>query len=166
MARAIMGGTVRKVNERCLDFEFLGLIRWGNARRWIMHDHRNADVAKVWDSILKSDSEPIAGLRGKPGTATPLYTKLFKKKGVYVIQDSSGRVVYVGISGNGDKEGSLADRLWSHSSPSSTINRRFVPRGLKVADCTVRVHVEPNSRTRRRIEKYGIAVFDPPGNED
>jgi len=131
-----------------------------------MHNHRDSDVAKVWDSILRSDSEPISALKGKPGTTTPLYKKLFKKKGVYVIQDQSERIVYVGISGDGDKEGSLADRFWSHSISSSTINNRLTPLGLKVANCTVRVHVETNSRIRRRIEKYGIAVFDPPGNED
>lgn len=131
-----------------------------------MHDHRNSDVAKIWDVILASKSELLSDLKGKRGESTDLYKRLFKRKGVYVVRDGTGRIVCVGIAGVGEKEGALADRLWTHFSPASTLSRRLKPLGVSASECSITVHEEPNAKTRRRIEKYGIAVFDPPGNED
>jgi hypothetical protein len=131
-----------------------------------MHDHRNSDVAKIWDIILASNSEALCGLKGGRGESTGLYARLFKRKGLYMIRDATGKIVYVGIAGVGEKEGALADRLWTHCSPVSTLSKRLAPLGVKVIDCSVTTHEEPDARKRRRAEKYGIAVFDPPGNDD
>jgi len=131
-----------------------------------MQNHRNSDVAKIWDTILAATPEPLVCLKGKRGATTALYKRLFKKKGLYVVRDTQGDVVYVGIAGIGEKEGALADRLWTHSLPSSTLSRRLAQLGIAVSDCSVTIHEEADARKRRRAEKYGIAVFDPPGNDD
>jgi hypothetical protein len=131
-----------------------------------MVDHRNSEVGKIWDVILASKPQPLSNLKGKRGESTDLYQRLFKKKGIYVIQDATGKIVCVGIAGVGGKEGALADRAWTHCSPVSVLSQRLAPLGVTVSECSITVHEEPDAKKRRRIEKYGIAVFDPPGNED
>jgi hypothetical protein len=131
-----------------------------------MNDHRNSEIASIWDKILAIDGKALAGVKGKRGESTDFYKKYFRKKGIYVIRDSTGKVIYVGISGAGEKEGGLADRLYTHNSKKSGLFVRLAKRGITLSECCVAIHVEADAKMRRRIEKYGIAVFDPPGNVD
>ena len=123
-------------------------------------------MARTWDLILTIAPEPLSTLKGKPGECTPLYKRLFREKGIYVIRDQQGEIVYIGIAGGGEKEGGLADRLWTHIAPKSALNRRLEKRRLLVENCTVAIYKETDAMKRRRAEMYGIAVCNPPCNLD
>jgi hypothetical protein len=99
-------------------------------------NHRLGEIPDIWDQILASPKAPLREIQGGPGEWTGLYKRNFKKSGVYVLRSGDGTIVYVGIAGEGAKpgvppiEGGLADRLWTHKDPASTVGRRLALSGI------------------------------------
>lgn len=134
-------------------------------------NHRLGEIPYIWDQILASPKAPLRGIQGGPGEWTGLYKRNFRKSGVYVLRSGDGTIVCVGIAGEGAKpgvppiEGGLADRLWTHNDPASTVGKRLALSGIDVRDCDVQTYFEEDPHKRYRIESYGIAVFDPIANQ-
>jgi hypothetical protein len=134
-------------------------------------NHRLSEIPYIWDQILASPKAPLREIQGGRGEWTELYKRNFKKKGVYVLRSGDGTIVYVGKSGEGAKpgvppiEGALADRILTHKNPASPVGKRLALSGIDVRDCDVQTYFEEDPHKRDRIESYGIAVFDPIGNQ-
>jgi hypothetical protein len=131
-----------------------------------MNNNRDSEIARIWDEFIKIAPTPLNKIKGGRGEYTELYNDLFKSKGVYVVRNKNGEIVYIGIAGGGEKEGGLADRLSTHIEPASALRRRLKKQQIDIDECTIAIYSEEDKKKRRRLEMYGIAVFDPVGNVD
>jgi|GEM_PF-4579177 len=117
-------------------------------------------------NVMDLTPEPIRKLKGVKGETTLLYGRLKQKQGIYFVLQNEGvdSVVYIGRTGDGDKENGLADRLWGHLESNSSVRQKLQSENINLDDCFV-VTLEIADRVRRiQLEHLAIGIFAPRAN--
>jgi hypothetical protein len=117
-------------------------------------------------NAMELTPEPIRKLKGGKGETTLLYARFKHRQGIYFIlrNEDLNSVVYIGRTGDGDKENGLADRLWGHLESNSYLRQRLQTENINLDGCFV-VTLEVSDRVRRiQLEHLAIGIFAPRAN--
>jgi hypothetical protein len=133
-------------------------------------NHRSSEYTLIWDKILASRKTPLRELEGGGDKSGVLRASLPSEGGVYVLRTNDENIVYIGVTGDFATEGSklvgssFDELLGIDKNATSTVAKRLAGQKINISECVVQIYSEEDPKKRLRIEGFGIAVFEPVGN--